>query len=422
MQKPKLFETQKHFIWTMALLLMLFLLHLAWEYRSYREFISLPFFYTTAKVLDAHKKHKENSTYQVLKLRTKEGYTLYTTTHHKKDLSSKQLRVQLFPDDRISFWDYLGSFYLKSRIKQIKEAPSTLKKHLIQSVSLQHEHPQLRAFYNAILFAQPLPKTLREKISLLGVSHLVALSGFHLGILWGMVYGLLLFLYRPLHQHHFPYRFALIDVGLVTIGVLGAYVWFVGAPPSLVRSYAMVLVGWGMIVIGIELLSFTFLALVIMLLVLLFPALLVSLGFWFSVTGVFYIYLLLHHMGSLSKWQLTLFAIPLGIFVLMLPVVHTVFPASSLFQLFSPLLSLLFIPFYPLVMLLHLIGAGDMLDEVLLKLFALPQESWEHQLPLWAAAFYLVLSLMAIGNRRVFYGLLGLATLYAGILFSGIAP
>jgi competence protein ComEC len=237
-----------------------------------------------------------------------------------------------------------------------------------------------------------------------------------------MVYGLLLFLYRPLQQRYFPYRFALIDVGLVVIGILGVYVWFVGAPPSLVRSYAMVLVGWSMIVMGIELLSFTFLATVMMLLVVLFPALLVSLGFWFSVAGVFYIYLLLHHMKMLSKWQLTLFAIPLGIFVLMLPVVHAVFPASSPYQLFSPLLSLLFIPFYPLVMLLHLLGVGGALDEVLLWLFGLPQESWEHQLPLWVMAFYLTLSLIAVGNRKVFYGTLGVATLYAGMLFAGTVP
>ena len=47
-------------------------------------------------------------------------------------------------------------------------------------------------------FATPLAKEVREKISLFGVSHLVALSGFHLGILWALVYGGLLLLYRPL--------------------------------------------------------------------------------------------------------------------------------------------------------------------------------------------------------------------------------
>jgi competence protein ComEC len=234
-----------------------------------------------------------------------------------------------------------------------------------------------------------------------------------------MVYGLLLFLYRPLQQRYFPYRFALIDVGLVAIGMLWIYVWFVGAPPSLVRSYAMVLVGWSMIVMGIELLSFTFLATVMMLLVVLFPALLVSLGFWFSVAGVFYIYLLLHHMKTLAAWQVTLLAIPLGIFVLMLPVVHAFFPVSSPYQLLSPLLSLLFVPFYPLAMLLHFLGAGEMLDSVLLWLFSLPGESTAHQVSWWWLGVYLTLSLIAIRSKKIFYGVLGISILYAGILFYG---
>jgi competence protein ComEC len=419
-EKPKLFEEKKSFVLTLLVLLMGLAVHLAWEYRSYREFVSQPFYFTHATVLSAYTKHRNQRRYQVLKLQSDEGRTFYTTTHQKRDLSGHRLRLQLFPDSSISFWDYLGTFYVKSRIKQKKKRGVDLKQQLESYVAQQHKDPKLAAFYNAIFFATPLPKELRQKISLLGVSHLVALSGFHLTILWGIVYGILMLLYKPLQQRYFPYRFALIDIGMITIVILGVYVWFVGAPPSLVRSYAMVLVGWSMVVLGVELLSFTFLASVILLLVVLFPSLLASLGFWFSVAGVFYIYLLLHHMKALSKWQLTLFAIPLGIFVLMLPVVHAVFPVSSVYQLFSPLLSLLFIPFYPLAMLLHLMGVGEVLDGMLLWLFSLPKESWAHQLPLWILGLYLILSLVSVKNRRVFYGTLGVSTLYASLLFTGI--
>jgi len=275
----------------------------------------------------------------------------------------------------------------------------------------------LATFYNAIFFATPLEKALREKIALLGVSHLVALSGFHLGILWGLVYGLLLLLYRPLQQKYFPYRHALFDVGIIVMSILGFYVWFVDFPPSLVRSFAMVLVGWGMLLLGMELLSFTFLTAVFLILCMAFPSLLVSLGFWLSVAGVFYIFLLLQYTKTWNKWLITLGVIPIGIFILMLPIVHGIFSVTSIYQLLSPVLSLMFVVFYPLVMLLHILGWGAIFDTLLLSLFSLPSESQEHILPLWMVAFYGFVSIGAIWYRRIFYILLTLSLLYMVYLF-----
>jgi competence protein ComEC len=107
------------------------------------------------------------------------------------------------------------------------------------------------------------------------------------------------------------------------------------------------------------------------------------------VAGVFYIFLLLQYSKSVKTWIISLIFIPLGIFVLMLPIVHTVFPVTSGYQLLSPLLSLLFIPFYPLVMGLHLLGLGSLFDTGLLALFALPKSSTESLLPVWAILGYI---------------------------------
>ena len=253
---------------------------------------------------------------------------------------------------------------------------------------------------------------------MLGISHLVALSGFHLGILWGLVYGMLLLLYRPLQQRYFPYRHALFDVGLVAMVSLGLYVWFVDFPPSLVRAYAMVLVGWAVLLLGMELLSFTFLTTIMMTLIALFPSLMVSLGFWLSVAGVFYIFLLLQYTKGMKVWLISLVIIPLGIFLLMLPVVHSVFPVTSGYQLLSPLLSLLFVPFYPLVILLHLFGFGDLFDTVLLHVFNMPQESKEAQLPLWALVMYVGVSIGAIWRKELFWLMSGFVLFYAMYIFS----
>lgn len=417
LEKPKLFPEKKTFFWFSLFLLVLIGVRLLFTYASYKEFIEKPFYYTEATVLSAYEKIKKNKRYQVLKLRSSEGFIFYTTSHSKEDFSNTHVRVQIFPNKSISFEDYLGTFYVKSKVKHKEKLPSTFKDMLLKKVSAQHDDLSLGSFYNAIFFATPLDRKLREKISMLGVSHLVALSGFHLGILWGLVYGLLLLLYRPFQKHYFPYRHALFDVGFIAMILLGSYVWFVDFPPSLVRSYAMVLVGWVVLLLGMELLSFTFLATVLLILVSLFPSLLVSLSFQLSAAGVFYIFLLLQYTKKWKAYIITLLVIPVGIFMLMLPIVHGVFPVTSGYQLLSPLLSLLFIPFYPLVMILHLLGLGNVLDGVLLYLFDLPSFSKEMLLPVWMVGLYILLSLGGIWQKKLFYLLLGAAFLYMVYLF-----
>lgn len=417
LEKPKLFPEKKSFILVMLFFLFVIVIRLLFTYQSYQEFVSKPFYYTEAEVLNSYEKVKGERRYQVLKLRSEEGLNFYTTSYAQDDLTHKRLRLQLFPNDKITFTDYLGTFYVKSKVKEQHPIEPTLKDMLLQKVVMQHTEPLMQSFYNAIFFATPLDKALREKISMLGISHLVALSGFHLGILWGLVYGFLLLLYRLLQQRFFPYRHALFDVGIVAMVSLGLYVWFVDFPPSLVRSYAMVLVGWIVLLLGIQLLSFTFLTTIMLMLVALFPSLMVSLAFWLSVAGVFYIFLLLQYTKGVKVWVITLIIIPLGIFLLMLPVVHALFPVTSDYQLLSPLLSLIFVPFYPLVMLLHLFGFGDLFDSVLLRLFQMPQESREVLLPLWALVVYTGVSIGAIWSQKLFWLVLGLAALYMIDLF-----
>jgi competence protein ComEC len=318
------------------------------------------------------------------------------------------------PGSNIGFIDYLGGMYCRSRIIRVESAPDTVASRLAHKISQQHQDEQMRSFYKAIFLAYPVKRELRQKIASLGVSHLVALSGFHLGILWGVLYAILLFFYKPLQKRYFPYRYDLLDIGMVVMAILGYYLWLTGFPPSLVRSYAMMLIGWSMLLMGIELISFTFLATVSLALLALFPALLVSLSFWLSVGGVFYIFLVLQYCRRASSWVISLICIPVGIFVLMQPVVHYFFALATPYQLLSPILSILFIVFYPLVFVLHLLGYGDLFDMPLERLFSLPSDfqGSGSQMPIWGLVVYAALSLMAIWNRKIFYLLTGIATVY----------
>lgn len=418
MDKPKLFLDYQEFLSVVLLLTMILIVRLLILYNDYSEFISKPFYYTQATVLLQYTKYKGKKSYKVLQLKDdSSGRRFYTTTHIKKDLKHTILRVKLYPNDTISFFDYLGVYFVNSKIKIRQKKIASTKERLLEQIELQHQEQELTSFYQAIFLATPLSAQMREKIASLGISHLVALSGFHLTILWGLIYGFLSLIYKPLQQRWFPYRMMLLDMGIVTLLLLGIYLWFVDFPPSLMRSYAMLSIGWIVLLLGIELLSFELLGFVVMLLLASFPNLLVSIGFFFSVMGVFYIYLLIHWNQNLHNIRYIL-SIPIGIFLLMLPLVHGVFAMISTWQLLSPLLSLAFMLFYPLVIFLHLIGHGGLLDMQLLYLFELPTKHYEDTLPLWMVSIYLLLSLLAMKSLRLFQLTTLLAFGYALYIFA----
>ena len=417
LEKPPLFGSRKEFGFVIAVLAAIMIFRLSLYYNDYRKFIGKPFYYTNATVLMHYTKKSKNRSYEVLKLRGEKGMTFYTIANLSQDVTGKIVRVKILPSSSISFFDYLGTFYTKSTLRVIGDLQETGRSRVLNAIASQHTDPEMVAFYQAIFLAAPVSKKLREKISGLGVSHLVALSGFHLAILWGVIYGILGLIYRPAQQRWFPYRSMLLDIGVLTVGILGAYLWFVDFPPSLLRSYTMLLIAWAMLLLGIELVSFQFLGFVIAVLLVLFPGLLASLGFWFSVAGVFYIYLVLYwsqHSGIWlqNRWIISLLSIPIGIFVLMLPIVHTVFGTTCRWQLLAPLLSLLFVIFYPISIGVHLIGMGNLFDHELLWLFALPAELQSHLLPAWASSAYILLSIASIWSRTLFATVTGLALVY----------
>jgi len=419
LEKPKLFLNAKEFWFTVAVFLSLLLFRLYVIYGEYRVFIDKPFYFTHVEVLQQYKKEKKDYSYMVLRVYSPSlDFNFFTRTYRDEDYLNKTLRLKLFPSTKMSFWDYLGSSFISSKINSISEKPEGWRSWLSVKIASQHSDSLVANFYQAIFLATPLQKELREEISKLGVSHLIALSGFHLAILWGVLFTLFRPLYRFFQQRYFPYRFDLIDVGFLVLIVLGWYVWFVESPASLLRSYSMMVIGWMLLVLGVELLSFSFLTMVVLMLLLVFPKMILSLAFWFSVLGVFYIFLLLKRFSELNKFYMMLI-ISFGIFILMSPIVHMIFPLTTLSQLYSPLLSFAFTLFYPLVILLHLVGFGNLFDTALLDLFSLDSDTVAVELDILYGVIYLIVSIGAIFSRWIFYLLFALAVGFMGWMFIG---
>ena len=109
--------------------------------------------------------------------------------------------------------------------------------------------------------------------------------------------------------------------------------------------------------------------------------------------------------------------ISFSIFILMLPIVHTIFSITATTQLYSPLLSLLFSIFYPISILLHIIGFGNLFDGLLEQLFSLDNHFIEIKIAPIYLLGYISLSIGAIFSKWIFYTLFLVATLFMGYMF-----
>ena len=180
------------------------------------------------------------------------------------------------------------------------------------------------------------------------------------------------------------------------------YQFFIDFPPSLLRDFVLMVGGFFLNVRVIKVISFGTLFLTVLLLIALNVRLLFSLGFWFSVSGVFYIFLFLHHFKELKSWQIFIF-LNFWVYFMMIPVVHYCFDAFSFYQLLSPIVSMFFVVFYPIELFLHIIGFGDLLDEWILQFLSIEGEVYKIVTPFWYLVYFLTLSVFSIFNIRGIY-------------------
>lgn len=398
-EKVPLFARKTEWLAFSLLLLLLFSLNLLYHYRDYRQFSDTPFLRLDATVLSQYVKYNtKNRPYTVLKLQSG-SLIFYTTTREDlKPLKNRALSLTIVTK-KIPFHRYLGTFYAPSFNLGLLPEETTFRTAVQRWIAGQHDAPLAADLYSTLFLAEAVGKKLREAVSDFGISHLIALSGYHLGFLGAIIWLLFNPLYTFFQQRFFPYRNRHADLGLLAAGLLLGYMLFVGTPPSLLRAYGMLAVGLFLFHRWIDLLSFATLAVTVGLLIAFAPWLLFSIGFWFSVVGVFYIYLFLHYFRGLRPLVLVPL-LNLFIFAAMLPVVHVLFEKFTFFQLLSPLLSLLFALFYPVAILLHLLGLGYLLDPFLLRLFDTEMIRFELSVSLPFLGFYLLASFLAVFHRR----------------------
>jgi competence protein ComEC len=400
MESLPLFINKKEMVLSAVLLFFLFTLSLGFEYIKYKSLISKPLHVSQALVLNHYEKHKANGrVYDVFKLKSGEGYTFYTVTWKKKNIQIGSSVLVKFKTKKISFLKYLKNFFaINIFIKQKDSVQKNTFSKVKLYIKTQHKTEDLKEIFSALFFASNIQKSTRDKIQKLGISHLVAISGFHLGIISMILYFLLGIFYRFFQDRYFPYRNSKADLAFVVFAILFYYLYLIDFSASFLRSFVLSLFGFFLFSKNIKIISFATLLLSISFILILFPGLLFSISFWFSVSGVFYIFLFLKHFSKLPRY-LIFVILNFWVYVMMMPIVHFVFRVFTPLQLFSPLFSMLFVAFYPLELALHVVGFGGIFDKYLLDLINLQTTVYEIITPFWFLVVYISVSILSIFNK-----------------------
>lgn len=168
LERVELFNKKEFFSF---LLLSIFILSysLLISFNNYKNLTRFDTFIINATVLKQYLKTKDSKSYQVLKLKTDDGITFYTSAKKSfEDATGKELTLEIYTN-HISFYKYMTTFYAYSHIKNITDIQS-MKKKLNSYIASQHTNNGITNIYQALFTATPLNKDLQTSFSFLGVT------------------------------------------------------------------------------------------------------------------------------------------------------------------------------------------------------------------------------------------------------------
>ena len=403
----ELFGNSREIGFFIAICSLVLTLSAAFKFYEFKKFSERKYEILTAKLLqDYNKTNAKGSIYRVLKLQTND-FSFYTTLRNfELDLEvGGYVKISVIKN-RLKFKDFLsGSFYLSNvgilplRYGFEDGFLGSFRDGAYEFIAEQHESEKMAELFTALFLAAPVGKELRQDVNFYGVAHLIAISGYHLGLIFGALYFILRPIYRYFQARYFPYRNAKFDLSAAIFAVLFCYLALIGFVPSFLRAFLMSLLALFLLARNVRVVSFELLFVVICAAVALMPSLLFSVGFYFSCMGVFYIYLYLRHFGE--RFSNLTHAILLNFWVfsaMILPVVYF-FPLVSAQQLAVLPLTPLFSLFYPISALLHAFGAGGALDEYLLEFLSWRAKGVNLSMPFWLFLLYNALSLASVKSK-----------------------
>lgn len=393
------------------LLFVIFLITISIEYKKYEELTNEEIYETKVSILNIYDKND----YQVLKLKA-DNFTFFTSLDKEIKLEKFDILNIAFISKKITFTEYLKGFYSKTIYFDKVKRDRNFKDNIISKINSNHQNKMISELFQALFLAIPISSNLRDICTNYGISHLIALSGFHIAVISFVIYWLLYFPYTFFHKRYFPFRNRKFDLLVVCMFVLFSYLFFVGIVPSLLRSLIMLLLSVILLRNNIKIFTFGTLFYTVLLILTFIPSFIFSLGFWFSVIAVFYIILYMKYFFDMNKYFSFVF-FNFWMFLIFNPIVHFYFPQTSYEQFLSPILTVFFTIFYPIEVFAHMFDFAFYFDEYLKFFLEYKMKVFEVFTPLYFFVLYLVVSLFSTINKKAFYFLNILMVLFNFYLY-----
>ncbi|MEM5570808.1 ComEC/Rec2 family competence protein [Aliarcobacter butzleri] len=381
---------------TIFILFFALLINILLEYSKYLEFINEEVFETKVEVLNIYEKDDKD----ILKLKSS-NFEFFTSIPKNEEIKKFDLLNILIVSRNIDFIDYLKGFYTKTIYFDELQKEQTFKDKIIKNIENNHKDEKIIELLNALFLAVPISKELRDVITAYGIAHVVALSGFHLVVLSFVIYWLLYFPYKFFQDRYFPYRNRKLDILLITTAILFYYLILTDIVPSLLRAFVMFCLGIYLLRSNIKILSYMTLFYTFLIVIAFYPKYIFSVGFWFSIFAVFYIYLFIQYFKNYNKWLLYIF-FNIWMFLIFNPIVHYYFPQTSYEQFYSIPITIFFNFFYPAEIFAHIFGFSNYFDEYLKIFIEYKIFVYEVFTPLYFYILYLLVSLLSIWSKKAF--------------------
>ncbi|CAM2873507.1 ComEC/Rec2 family competence protein [Helicobacter burdigaliensis] len=292
-------------------------------------------------LLHYHKTNPKGQTYSVLKLKSDFGVFYTTSKEDLKNIQNAKVKLNVV-FKKVNFYEYLKGFYAPSF--NLILLP-TSKNYLRDFVLKAHQEKIMGEFYATFFLADSLPKAWRDLAQSYGISHLFAISGFHIGILSGVLFFVFGFFYTPLQKRFFPFRNRHYDIGFLVVLVLFSYYFVLGESPSYLRALTMALIAFFLFFRGVDLLRIEMLFWSVLVLLACFPQLIFSIGFYFSSLGVLYIFIFMRFFKVPKTFKSKIkygILLNLYVFFLMGIIVYYFFPYFSPLSLYGIFITLIF--------------------------------------------------------------------------------
>ncbi|MDD2509331.1 MAG: ComEC/Rec2 family competence protein [Aliarcobacter skirrowii] len=387
----------KNSIFFILFLITILILNLIYEYSSYKRFKNDYIFETKASILNIYPKDR----FTILKLKG-EGFEFFASFSKDNNFEKLDLINVVIDTRNISFFDYLKGFFTKVLYFDRVEKRYEFKDKILENIKNNHEDAMIIELFEALFLAVPVSKELRDVITAYGIAHVVALSGFHLAVLSFVIYWILYYPYKFLQDRFFSYRNRRYDILLITIFIMFYYLILTEIVPSLLRAFVLFCIGIFLLRSNIKIFSYITLLYTFLIVIAIFPKFIFSIGFWFSIFAVFYIYLFIQYFKNINRVVLYLF-FNVWMFLIFNPIVHYFFPQTAIEQFYSIPITILFTIFYPLEIVAHIFNFSIYFDEFLKIFLENKIEVYEVFTPFYFFILYIIFSFLSIWSKKSFF-------------------